>query len=223
MSATFHEIRFPTKYDWGGESSPEFNVNVNSLPSGTLIRNAIWTTGRKSWKIDKSNMTKSFRVAAECFFRARIAGLYGFRFFDHDWNLLTNEPQVLVAGGLSLQLQFMYPDPINPQIQLVRKPVLSANIQTNPTLDLYSPDISLTNSSYSGGSVPWPSSGNWTLDRSTGIITFSVSQTGHTITASGSYDWPVLFSPSNKGMYKRQWIDDFEWVGIELIELLNET
>lgn len=220
MSSSFHEIRFPVQYDWGTEASPEFNTNVVELPSGAESRNSFWTTGRRTWKMDSTGLSSTQKKVAEAFFRARLGNVFGFRLYDTELNSVVDEPLPL-TDNTHAQLQFVYADAINPQTQIVRKPVLAANIQPSNVVQYYAPDITLKRNTGSGF-VAFASGGNWTIDRNTGIITFGASQAGNTFEWSGGFDWPVRFSES-KTMWSRQFIEDFEWTGIMLQELLNEV
>lgn len=208
----FHEIRLPMDIAWGYEFGPEYKTSITELPSGDEVRVSHWSKGRKKWTINKEDLTRADIVALEKFFRGRKGRLYGFR--HRDWNSykVTDEPLPLVTNTTA-QLQFVYTDSVNPEIQKVTKPVLSANVNNDPTSPLYSPDITLKRNG-----VAWASAGNWTLDRTTGLITYNVSQAGQTITWSGSYDWPVRFNSDFAG-FKRESLDIHDWSGIELIEL----
>jgi hypothetical protein len=187
------------------------------MTSGDEFRRGYWTKGRRKWALSKEDLTIISAKEIEAFFRARKGKLYGFRLRDWQWYKVEDESLPLL-DGTSAQLQFVYPDNINAEIQIVTKPTLLADVNADISDTFtYAPDITLKRDTGSGF-ITYPSSGNWTLDRTTGLIEFDNDETGNDFTWSGSYDWPVRFDVDEMGI-KREAFNIFDWSGIEFIEL----
>lgn len=212
----FHEIRLDMAISYGSQGGPTFKTYIMDLPSGAEQRIGYWANGRKKWVISKELLTRADVIALENFFRARKGKLHGFRL--RDWNrylIKPSSPEPLpLLTNTTAQLQFVYTDSLNAETQKVTKPVLSANVDNSANSLTYSPDIVI----YRGTSSTVYSTANYTLDRTTGIITFSTSQAGQSFWWSGSYDWPVRFN-SDEALFHREALDIHDWSQIEIIEL----
>jgi len=66
--------------------------------------------------------------------------------------------------------------------------------------------------------VAWDSAGNWTLDRTTGLLTYAADQTDSTITWSGSFDFPARFD-SDAAAFKREDLNIQNWDDIQIVQL----
>lgn len=211
---SFKEVRLDMKISYESESGPTYKTSIIELPSGQEFRRGWWSTGRKKWRIKKELLSRSDIKSLEVFFRAMRGRLFGFRVRDWNSYLAVDEP-VGALTNTTGQLQLRYLEPVTNTVELqkITKPVLSANINNTVSSDLYSPDITLKRNG-----VAWPSSGNWTLNRTTGVVTYNVSQAGQTIVWSGSYDWPVRFD-TDEAMFRREALDIHDWSDISLIEL----
>lgn len=210
----FKEVRLNIYISYDSQSGPSYKTSVIELPSGAEQRIGWWTTGRKQWKIKKELLSRADILELETFFRTMKGKLHGFRL--RDWlSYKQVDAPMGVIDNTHGQMQFLYSESVtsSTEIQKVTKPVLAADVENDSTQFDYSPDITLKRD----GS-PWTSGGNWTIDRNTGIITYASSQNGHTITWSGSYDWPVRFD-SDEAMFHREGLDIHDWSDISMIEL----
>lgn len=211
---SFKEVRLNIKISYDSESGPTYKTSIIELPSGQEFRRGWWSSGRKKWRIKKELLSREDTKELENFFRAMRGKLYGFRV--RDWNsYLALDAPVGTITNLTGQLQIRFTEPVTgtSETQKITKPVLLADVNNSSGSDLYSPDITLKRNG-----VNWPSTGNWSLNRTTGVITYNASQAGNTITWSGSYDWPVRFD-SDEAMFHREALDIFDWSDITLIEL----
>jgi uncharacterized protein (TIGR02217 family) len=213
---TFHEIRLDMAISYGSQGGPSYKTFILDLPNGQESRNGYWANGRKKWVVSKELLSRTDVLALEAFYRARKGRLYGFRL--RDWNrylIKPTSPEPLpLLTNTTAQLQFVYADSLNAETQKVTKPVLVANVDNTVTSLTYSPDIVL----YRGTNSTVYSTANYTIDRTTGLITFGTSQAGQTFWWSGSYDWPVRFD-SDEALFHREALDIHDWSQIAMIEL----
>lgn len=214
--AAFHEIRFNIDIAYGSTGGPTYKTFILELPSGDESRQGFWSKGRKKWTVSKELLNRVDINALDAFYRARKGRLYGFRW--RDWNnyrIPVNTPASLpLLTNTTAQLQFVYPDSINAETQIVRKPVLVADVNNTVGARWYAPDIIV----YRGTSSTVYASSNYTIDRTTGVITFGSSQAGQDLWWSGSYDWPVRFD-TDEAMFHTEELDMQDWQQITLIEL----
>lgn len=212
----FHEIRFDMSISYGSQSGPTYKTFILETPNGIESRTGYWSNGRKKWTISKELLSRTQVISLENFYRARKGRLFGFRL--RDWNrylIQPANPETLpLLTNTTAQLQFAYTDSINAEIQKVTKPVLVANVDNSTTSLTYSPDIIL----YRGTTSTVYSSANYTIDRTTGIVTFGTSQAGQMFWWSGSYDWPVRFD-TDEALFHREAQDIHDWSSITMIEL----
>lgn len=211
---SFKEVRLDIKISYESEGGPTYKTSIIELPSGQEFRRSWRANGIKKWRIKKELLTRLDVKYLETFFRTMRGRAFGFRMRDWNSYIAVDEPVGLLTNTTGqLQIRFLEPVTNSVEIQKITKPVLSANIDNNTSSLSYSPDISLKRNG-----VAWASSGNWTLDRTTGIVTYNASQAGQTITWSGSYDWPVRFN-TDEAMFQREALDIHDWSDISLIEL----
>lgn len=211
---SFKEVRFDMFISYKGESGPMYKTTITELPSGQEFRRAWWANGRKKAVITRELLDRDEVAYLESFFRNMKGRLYGFRF--RDWNsYLAEDAPVGVISDTSGQLQIIYSEPVtsSQEIRKITKPVLLSDVENDIGSDNYSPDITLKRNG-----TDWPALGNWTLDRTTGILTYASSQAGNTITWSGSYDLPVRFD-EDVALFAREALDIYDWSNISLIEL----
>jgi len=210
---SFKEVRLNPNFSYGTGTGPEYRTIITELPSGMEVRRSQWSKGRRKISIKKELLDADDVRELESFFRAMRGRAYGFRVRDWAWYLVEDETLPLLTNTTA-QLQFKYLEPVTStqEIQIVTKPVLAANVVSDPGLPFYSPDISLkrNGSAYS--------SSNYTLDRTTGIITFGSSQAGNTFTWSGSYDWPMRFD-SDVAQFVDNEFNSYDWSEIALVEI----
>lgn len=211
----FKEVRLDPHYTYGSEIGPTYKTTVLQLASNDEQRIGHWQNGRLKMVISKDNLTPDEAEELAVFFRTMKGKLHGFRARNwQDWNRDTDQPMQVIDGTHG-QMIIEYTEPVTGDIetQKITKPVLAADVESDPAEFLYAPDITLKRNA-----VAWPSSGNWTLDRTTGIITYNADQTGQTIEWQGSFDWPVRFD-TDEALIGRESSQIFQWNRIPLVEL----
>ena len=176
MSQDFHEIQFPTDISYGSTGGPEFNTEVIILGSGYEKRNINWTYPRERWQIAYGVKTAEQLQTLRDFFYARQGRAIGFRFKNHDDYTATNQ-EIGQGDGSTTQFQLIktYTSNSNTFDRKITKPV-------DGTVSIYI------------DSVLKSSPADYTLDTTTGIVTFtSAPGSGEVITATFEFDIPVRF------------------------------
>ena len=175
----FHDVRFPMRLALGAIGGPERRSEIITLASGHEIRNATWLQSRRRWDVGGAITDLARLQELVAFFEARAGRLFGFRFRDPldfssaaPGNTISETDQVLGIGDgttQSFQLQKVYGEVARP----ITKPV--------------------------AGSVVVAADGNplasgWSLDASTGELSFESPPTaGVTVSAGFEFDCAVRF------------------------------
>lgn len=182
MSA-FHEVRFPTDISLGATGGPTRLTDVVTMRSGFEERNSVWANSRRKWNAGYGVKTNAQLRAVVSFFEERRGRWAGFRWKDaldyrsrFDDAPLTAFDQALGTGdGVKTQFQLVktYGATFNPWPRTISKPVAATVLVGK------------------GGVAQ---SSGWTVDLTTGIVTFSVAPTvGQAISAGFEFDTPVRF------------------------------
>lgn len=184
--AAFHEVRFPDDISKGSSGGPERVTDIVELVSGFEERNAAMANSKRTYDagLGLRNVNDLHDVIE--FWEARFGQLYGFRW--KDWadykscktrNTPAFNDQVIGTGnGTQTQFQLVknYVSGAYGYQRTIRKPVAGT--------------VLVGKAGVNQGS-------DWTVDTTTGIITFSVAPTaGQTITAGFEFDVPVRFDAS---------------------------
>lgn len=179
----FHEVRFPTEVSLGARGGPERRTDVVTMRSGFEERNSIWAGSRR--KYNAGYGVKSFAQLEKvvAFWEERRGRLYGFRWKDRlDFKSCAaaaipsaNDQVIGTGNGTATQFQLVkaYGSAFAPWTRDIRKPVAgSVSISVN--------------------GAPQPS--GWTVDTTTGIVTFAVAPSiGAIVRAGFEFDVPVRF------------------------------
>jgi uncharacterized protein (TIGR02217 family) len=179
----FHEVRFPDNISRGARGGPERRTQVVELASGDEERNASWANSRRRYDVAYGIRRADDLAAVVAFFEARNGRLYGFRF--KDWadyksclpsQAITPTDQQIGTGTGALktfQLSKRYTSGVQTWTRTIAKPV-------NATVRLVL------------GTVEQMS--GWTLDTTTGVVTFTTAPgSGVIIRAGFEFDVPVRF------------------------------
>ncbi|WP_457650878.1 phage distal tail protein, Rcc01695 family [Profundibacter sp.] len=179
----FHEIRFPDNISRGARGGPERRTQIVELASGDEERNASWANSRRRYDASYGIRRADDLAAVVAFFEARNGRLYGFRW--KDWadykSYLPSKPvgetdQFIGTGDgstTSFQLVKKYISGSQSWVRVITKPVAG-------TVKV--------------GLDGAPQSLGWSVDITTGIITFATAPSnGATITAGFEFDVPVRF------------------------------
>ncbi len=179
----FHEIRFPDNISRGARGGPERRTQVVELASGDEERNASWANSRRRYDVAYGIRRADDLAAVVAFFEARHGRLYGFRY--KDWadyksglpsQVITPTDQQIGTGTGSLktfQLAKRYTSGAQAWVRIIAKPVAGSVRVALGTVEQMS---------------------GWTLDATSGVITFTAAPGNGVIVRAGfEFDVPVRF------------------------------
>lgn len=182
---SFHEVRFPGAISFGSTGGVERRTEVVALVNGYEHRNTPWEQSRRRY--DAGLGVRSLDDLAEvlAFFEARRGRLNGFRWkdwMDHKSGLPSAAPSVFdqaigVGDGTATQFELIkvYSPGTNEFRRRITKPV-AGTVQV--AVD----------------GVVQAEGTEFTVDTTTGLITFAVAPAaGTTVTAGFEFDVPVRF------------------------------
>ena len=179
----FHEIRFPDSISRGAKGGPERRTRIVELASGDEERNASWANSRRRYDVSYGVRRADDLAAVVAFFEARNGRLHAFRF--KDWSdykscLPSAAPaatdQIIGTGNGSataFQMVKTYASGAQSWSRTILKPVAgTVTVSLNGV----------------------PQGAGWSVNTTTGIITFTVAPTtGAVIRAGFEFDVPVRF------------------------------
>ena len=184
---TFHEIRFPTDIARGATGGPERRTEIITLGSGHEERNTRWAHARRKYNAGYGVKTLGDLQAVVSFFEERRARLYGFRWKDQlDYH--SAEPETAISP---LDQTISTGDGVTTAFQLIKQ---YGSIHAPYSRTITKPVASSLLVAVNGGLKT--ESVDYTLDATTGIITFesaATPQSGEVITAGFEFDVPVRF------------------------------
>ena len=196
---TFHEVQFPPKIAYGATGGPEFNTSITTTFGGFEQRNVNWQKSRGRWDVSTGLKSQTDIDILQAFFRSRFGKAYGFRF--KDWADYVAVGQNLgTANGTqtAFQLTKLYVSGAYTYQRELKKPV-------NGTVKIYKNSV-LQGSGY-------------TLDLTTGIVTFTVAPTaGTVISADCEFDVPVRFDTDSIAV-RADGPGYFVWDAVPIVEL----
>lgn len=181
----FHEIRFPTAISFGSVGGPERRTEIVTLANGFEERNTPWAHSRRRYDAGLGVRTLDELGDVIAFFEARRGQLFGFRW--KDWtDFKSSLPSVEIdckdqllgfGDGVTVQFQLSktyssggesYSRPITKPVAGTVQVALDSNLQVEGT--------------------------DWTVDTTTGVVTFSAAPAAGTIVTAGfEFDVPVRF------------------------------
>ena len=179
----FHEVRFPDNISRGARGGPERRTQIVELASGDEERNASWADSRRRYDVAYGIRRADDLAAVVAFFEARNGRLHGFRY--KDWadyksalpsQAITATDQQIGTGTGSLQtfqLAKRYTSGAQTWVRTITKPVTGTVRVALGMVEQMS---------------------GWTLDTTTGVITFTTAPAGGVIVRAGfEFDVPVRF------------------------------
>lgn len=175
----FHDVRLPVDVERGAQGGPGFKTTVMILGGGFEKRNIEWSRARGSWDIGYGIDKKSAYVTVKDFFYARQGRAHSFRFKDwSDFEIGTpGNPVVFAIGDSSttiFQLKKRYSSGGVNYDRIIEKPIAS-------TVEIYVNSVLQTVTTH------------YTIDASTGLITFVSAPGAVNIAAACEFDVPVRF------------------------------
>jgi uncharacterized protein (TIGR02217 family) len=179
----FHEIRFPDNISRGARGGPERRTQIVELASGDEERNASWVNSRRRYDVAYGIRRADDLASVVAFFEARNGRLHGFRY--KDWadykscppsQAITSTDQQIGTGAGSLntfQLLKHYTSGAQTWVRTIAKPVAGTIRVALGMVEQLS---------------------GWTLDTTTGVITFTTAPANGVIVRAGfEFDVPVRF------------------------------
>ena len=179
----FHEVRFPDNISRGARGGPERRTQVVELASGDEERNASWANSRRRYDVAYGIRRADDLAAVVAFFEARNGRLHGFRY--KDWadyksalpsQAVAPTDQQIGTGTGSLQafqLAKRYTSGAQTWVRTITKPVTGTVCVALGMVEQLS---------------------GWTLDTTTGVVTFTTAPAGGVIVRAGfEFDVPVRF------------------------------
>ncbi|OZA19104.1 MAG: glycoside hydrolase family 24 [Rhodobacterales bacterium 17-64-5] len=179
----FHEIRFPDNISRGALGGPERRTQIVEMASGDEERNASWVNSRRRYEVAYGIRRADDLTSVVAFFEARNGRLYGFRY--KDWadyksslpsQAISPTDQQIGTGTGSLKT-----------FQLVKRYASGAQSWTRAIVKPVAGTVRLAL-----GTVEQLT--GWTLDTTTGVVTFTAAPGNGVIVRSGfEFDVPVRF------------------------------
>lgn len=177
---SFVEERFNTEIRYGVVGGPEFSTNVVTTESGFEQRNLNWSQARGKWQCATDLYNKAEIDALIAFFRNRQGKFQGFRF--KDWadyqDNGTGILQSIASSTTVFQMAKNYTTTGGATLaRTIKKPV--------------SGTILIFDSTSPG--APLVAGTDYTLDYTTGIVTFTSSRSAVNLSWTGEFDVPARF------------------------------
>jgi len=171
----FHEVRLPTDFE-GISGGPMFSTQITTLASGKEVRVQQWSRARRKFTFSFGGRPNTDIDRLREFYVLRCGPAYGFRMKDWSDYKVTDASLTNPYPSNTAQLIKTYSDSAANATRIINKPVAgTVTIKKN--------------------GVNFPSSGNWTLDTTTGIVTFTSTPLNTDVFLwSGEFDVPVRFS-----------------------------
>lgn len=174
----FDEVQFPATLSEKVQSGPALLTNVTGTPSGAEQRIEMQSQARLYFSLEPSYLDEEEVTKILTFFRARRGKSRGFRLKDWMDFEATQEALTNPHPSAGMQLVKTYTSGGQSEVRNIAKPVAGSVVLERNT---------------GGGWATWASSGNWSLDTTTGIVTITTPTAGHLYRWSGEFDVPVRF------------------------------
>ncbi|MDE2017337.1 MAG: DUF2460 domain-containing protein [Hyphomicrobiales bacterium] len=182
MSA-FHEVLFPLDVALGARGGPERRTDVVIVGSGAETRNARWANSRRRWDAGYGVKGIAALQAVVAFFEERRGRLTGFRWRDRlDFSSAAygaapapTDQAIATGDGTTtvFQIAKTYGAAFAPYARPIRKPVAGSVV------------VAVAGAAQAAG---------WTLDATTGLVTFATAPAaGAAIAAGFLFDVPARF------------------------------
>ncbi|WP_289034405.1 DUF2460 domain-containing protein [uncultured Roseibium sp.] len=180
--ADFDEVQFPVIVARGASGGPERRTEIVELGSGDEERNTPWADSRRRYDVGSGIRSADDLADVTAFFEARSSRLRGFRF--KDWS---DFKSCKPSEAISDADQFLgAADGVTTSFQLVK--AYSSGGRTW-TREISKPVAGSVMVAVSGVAQP----SGWSVDTTTGLITFDVAPASGNVTAGFEFDVPCRF------------------------------
>lgn len=202
----FHHVRFPLDVALGARGGPERRTDVVTLAGGGEEHNSRWRHSRRRYNAGYGIKSRADMAAVLAFFEERRGRLHGFLWrdgLDHSSGgpVPTALDQEIGTGDgvrTAFQLIKRYGAAFDPYLRPIRKPVAGSVLVA----------------------VGGVEAGGWTLDETTGLVSFAVPpMVGASVTAGFLFDVPVRFDTDRLDIELSSF-DGAEVPSIPLVEIL---
>lgn len=190
---------FPADIAYGATGGPGFRTRLVTNSVGDESRNADWSVERGEWNVATGILDPGGLLRVQAHFRARRGRARGFPFkdwFDYDVTL-----QAIGTGDnvkTTFQLVKIYDDAVNPTTRVITKP-------KSGTVHVFFDNVE--------------QSSGWTLDYTTGVITFASAVPNGVVPAwTGEFRVPVRYDTDKLAPTIREF-NIHEWTNIPIVEL----
>ena len=213
----FDEVQFPPGVSRGSTFGPGFSTVISELPdSGAENSVSRWDGAKRRGQVSLRVQDVDSIATVLNFVHARAGAARGFRWKDwSDFSTASDHrsapafDDVVIGTGdgstTTFQLRKIYTSGGRSVTRLIEKPVTGSTVV---------------------GVAGSPSASGWTVNTTTGVITFSVAPSaGQEITAGCEFDVPVRFSKGVDDWFQIN-VNDFsndECPTLEVVELPNVT
>ena len=218
-----HDIRFPTRFQYGAQATPSFKTMINENSAGYEQRNQLWSQARRKYNYENALETEDQYAEVLAFFLARRGPAYSFRVKDwFDYRVETTTEGIMRgvtsallvgdASEVNFQLSKLYADAVEPYERPIYLPV-DQSVYTADEDNLIEFAI------YKNAVLVNPA--DYTVDYLTGVITFDTAPAAAaTLTWTGQFDVPVRFETDELPSTYSQW-NDLQ-AGLNMIEVRAE-
>lgn len=198
MSAGFHEVLFPPDISYGCTGGPEYSTDIVTTGGGYEQRNINWYNAIHKYQAAHGVKNRQQAFALLSFFHCRHGKGYGFRY--KDWLDYQGTKEYMGdADGIKTQFQLVkhYSDGTYDKIRTIKKPV-------SGTVKVYIDLVEVTS--------------GWTVDTTTGIVTFTAAPASGSMTADFEFHVPCRFDIDKPDMGIQNY-NNFDWSNIPIVEL----
>lgn len=224
----FIETRFPTTISYGSSGGFGHDTAITEVRSGQETRVSRREVPRMRFNANEA--IKQYDELAELitFVRVMRGSADGFRFLDPT-DFTTGENHT--GSPSDTDVVIGYGDGVTTQFQLVKTYTLASTTRTRPiTKPIHGESVAVGEASATSYNVViafdgTPQASGWTVDTTTGVVTFSSAPTAAVeITAGFAFDVPCRFGKEVDDLLdiSLQDYDDSEIPDVPIIEIIDE-
>ena len=208
---SFHEVQFPSDIAHGASGGPGFCTEILQMAGGAEERHSRWSQARHSYDISSGVKTPAQYALLKQFYMARLGAAYGFRY--KDWLDFTTASDGVSAPSDTDQI-IGVADNSEKEFQLI-KIYSSGGEDLDRTIT--KPVSGTTVVAVNGVAQP----AGWSIDITTGLVTFAVAPVTGNVTAGCEFDVPVRFDKSIDENWPASLDEDMVITQIVLTELMG--
>ena len=191
----FHDVQFPLDIEYGSAGGQGWNTGIIELDSGVEERVARWGAPKGSWDVSYGIKSRTQIRTVIDFFSGRQGAANSFRFRDWMDYATTADGAVLSFGGVTYQgagggtanitnadVQIGTGDGTTTTFQLVKKYTSGSQVLTRNITKPVSGSLLI---SFDTGAGPVNQSSGFSVNTSTGVVTFTTAPANGTLIRAG--------------------------------------